>query len=126
VKSKIIITVFLLPIIVGCAGRESNPVALHYPGDENRTCKSLQQEVAQNEVQIRKKLEKDKSKFWTNTAWFIVFTPAMDMKEAEKTEAEALQERNKVLRILMAEKDCPYLTDTEEKTESQKTEARSS
>jgi len=109
-RTRIIIATVVLLIIVGCAGREANPVALHYPGDENRTCKSLQMEVAQNEVQIRKKSAKDASKFWSNAAWFIVFTPAMDMKEAEKTETEALQDRNKVLRILMAEKDCPYLT----------------
>ena len=40
----------------------------------------------------------------------------MDLKEAEKTEAESLQHRNEVLKILMSEKGCgaTVLTDPNE------------
>jgi hypothetical protein len=96
-------SVFFYP---GCAGHEPNPVAVHQVGDDMRTCESLRLEIAQNEVIITKKLKKDESKFWTNTFWFLFFTPAMDLKEAEKTETEALQHRNECLKILMAEKGC--------------------
>jgi hypothetical protein len=106
----------LMIFIVGCGGHEPNPVALHQIGDDNRTCESLRLEIAQNEAIITKKLKKDESKFWTNTAWFLILTPAMDLKEAEKTEAEALQQRNDCLKILMAEKGCgaTALTDPNE------------
>jgi hypothetical protein len=100
--------IFILSIFfyAGCGGHEPNPVALHQIGDDNRTCESLRLEIAQNEAVITKKTKKDESKFWTNTAWFLILTPAMDLKEAEKTEAEALQQRNDCLKILMAEKGC--------------------
>jgi hypothetical protein len=105
---KLSITVITLAIVLmsGCGGHEPNPIATHQIGDDNRTCKSLELEVSQNEALITKKLKKDESKFWTNTAWFLVLTPAMDLKEAEKTEAEALQARNNYLKILMSEKGC--------------------
>jgi len=112
---KLSITVITLAIVLmsGCGGHEPNPVALHQVGDDTRTCESLRLEIAQNEVFITKKLKKDESKFWTNTAWFLFFTPAMDLKDAEKTEAETLQHRNECLKILMAEKGCGATTATD-------------
>jgi hypothetical protein len=113
-----LVLIFILNIFfyAGCGGHEPNPVALHQVGDDSRTCESLRLEVAQNEAIITKKLKKDESKFWTNTLWLLFFTPAMDLKEAEKTEAEALQHRNECLKILMAEKGCgaTALTDPNE------------
>jgi hypothetical protein len=111
---------FLVPILcifscVGCGGHEPNPVALHQVGDDTRNCESLRLEIAQNEVFITKKLSKDSGKLWTNTFWFLFFTPAMDLKEAEKTEAEALQHRNECLKILMAEKGCGATVATDPK-----------
>jgi hypothetical protein len=103
----------LLLFIVGCGGHEPNPVAAHQVGDDARTCESLRLEIAQNEALITKKLKKDESKFWTNTLWFLFLTPAMDLKEAEKTEAEALQHRNECLKILMAEKGCGATASTD-------------
>jgi hypothetical protein len=102
----VLIFIFSIFFYAGCAGHEPNPVALHQVGDDTRTCESLRLEIAQNEAVITKKLKKDESKFWTNTAWFLFFTPAMDLKESEKTEAETLQHRNECLKILMAEKGC--------------------
>jgi len=90
----------------GCGGHEPNPVALHQVGDDRRSCQSLRLEIAQNDAIITKKVKKDEGKFWSNTLWLLFFTPAMDFKEAEKTEAEALQHRNDLLKILMAEKGC--------------------
>jgi len=100
--------VVMVPIVLmaGCAGHEPNPIATHQIGDDNRTCESLALEIAQNEALATKKMKKDESKFWSNTLWFLLFTPAMDMKEAEKTEAEALRARNDYLKILMSEKGC--------------------
>jgi hypothetical protein len=63
-------------------------------------------EIAQNDALALKKAKKDDSKFATNTLWFLLWPPAMDLKEAEKTEAEALRYRNECLKILMSEKGC--------------------
>jgi len=105
---KVLIIGITLSIVLmpGCGGHEPNPIATHQIGDDNRTCRSLQLEVSQNEALIIKKTKKDESKFWSNTLWCLTLTPAMDLKEAEKTEAEALQARNDYLKILMSEKGC--------------------
>jgi hypothetical protein len=100
------ITFISIVLMPGCAGREPNPIATHQIGDDNRTCELLKLEVSQNEALITKKLKEDEDKFWTNFAWFLTLTPAMDLKEAEKTEAEALRARNDYLKILMSEKGC--------------------
>jgi len=111
-----ILFLFNIFLCTGCGGHEPNPVALHQVGDDSRSCKSLRLEIAQNEAVITKKIKKDEGKFWSNTLWFLFFTPAMDLKEAEKTEAEALQHRNEMLKILMSEKGCgaTVLTDPNE------------
>jgi hypothetical protein len=121
---KIFFTVILFSIFfyTGCGGHEPNPVALHQVGDDKRSCESLRLEIAQNEAVITKKLKKDEGKLWTNTLWFLFFTPAMDLKEAEKTEAESLQHRNAVLKILMAEKGCGATAFTDLKETSNDTE----
>jgi hypothetical protein len=116
---------FLVPIFsifscLGCGGHEPNPVALHQVGDDMRSCESLRLEIAQNEVVVTKKLSRDEGKLWTNTFWFLFFTPAMDLKEAEKTEAEALQHRNACLNILMAEKGCGATATTDPDVTMQK------
>jgi len=103
---KIFITICLLMWMSGCMGRNANPIARYLPGDERRNCESLRAEIAENEAQIEKKFAEDKNKFWTNAAWCIITPLAMDTKQAEKTEAEALQQRNKMLRIIMVEKGC--------------------
>lgn len=108
-KSILVVVIASYVFFAGCAGREAHPVAIHQIGDDNRTCKSLELEIAQNDVLIMKKMKKDKSKFWSNAFWLIWFAPVMDVKEAEKTEAEALRARNNYLRILNSEKDCKYM-----------------
>ena len=106
-----IMTTFLLLFIVGCMGREANPIGRYQAGDETRSCNSLRAEIAENDARIMKKLKKDESKFWSNALWVAVLPLAMDVKEAEKTEAEALQQRNKMLKIMMAEKECGFTSE---------------
>ena len=108
-KTKIILMLILGIVavyITGCGGHEPNPVAAHQIGDDNRSCQSLRLEIAQNEALADKKAKKDDTKLGTNILWFILWPPAMDLKESEKTEAEALRHRNECLKILMAEKGC--------------------
>ena len=117
-------TMLLLLFITGCMGRQANPIARYQPGDQKRSCDSLRAEIAENDAQIMKKLRKDASKFWTNAAWRILTPLAMDMKEAEKTEADALQQRNKMLKLIMVEKECSFVPEVksmkEKKEEAKK------
>lgn len=106
IRKTVCLMLLVFALIGGCAGREANPVDRFIPGDENRSCNSLKAELASNENEIIIKLKKDASKFWTNTLWFFITPLAMDTKGAEKTEAHALQQRNRALRIIIAEKNC--------------------
>ena len=93
----------LLPF--GCAGRDPNPIPITMQGDENRTCESLETEMSQIQGKM-KELEPHIDKFGTNVFWFLFFTPLMDVKDAEKIEYRAYQERYDRLIILGREKEC--------------------
>ena len=104
---KIAMTICLITLLVGgCAGRDAYPVGVVQVGDSNLSCDALKLEMSQNETLIAKKLKHDQSKLWSNIFWFIWFPPLMDVKEAEKIEAEALQRRNNRLEVLMVNKKC--------------------
>ncbi|MCD4699342.1 MAG: hypothetical protein K8R91_02070 [Phycisphaerae bacterium] len=94
-----------ITLVAGCAGHAPNPIASHQIGDENRTITSLQLEISQNEALAIKKTKTAETKVWTNTFWFLVLAPLMDVKGSEKAEAEALRARNNYLRILISEKE---------------------
>jgi len=113
-KKNIISAISLFLIFAGCAGRESNPVPAYYPGDEKRSCMSLQAEMAQIQNNIQR-LSPYENKFWTNTFWFLFFTPLMDLKDAEKIEIEAYRQRYNRLMLIATEKNCDFIpTDVNE------------
>lgn len=102
--------------VFGCGGREAHPVQIYQPGDDQRSCTSLMAEVAQCESEIER-LEPESDKTAYNLAcavsgafilvpWFFI-----DLKNAEKTELEAMTSRRDYLQQLAADKDCtegPY------------------
>ncbi len=101
-----IICLMLTLLVSGCAGRKAYPVKLNQNNDHRLSCEAMEQEMAKNKVLITKKIKHDKSKFASNTFWFIVLPFLMDVKEAEKVEAEALQRRNERLQSLWISKGC--------------------
>lgn len=105
---RVICTICLIAIllIAGCAGRTAYPVATHQKGDDNLSCDALESMMAKNEIGIIAKIQHDESKLLSNTFWLIVLPPLMDLKEAEKVEAEALWRRNNRLKILYRMKGC--------------------
>lgn len=103
-----IISVLTLVFFVGCAGRQANPVPAYYPGDEKRSCMSLQAEMAQIQNSIQR-LMPHENKFMTNAAWFILFPPLMDLKDAEKIEIEAFRLRHNRLMLIATEKNCSFI-----------------
>ena len=107
VISVILAVCFFVPSVVasGCAGRDPNPVAMSLPDDRNLSCEALlmQKEEALDEMKV---LEPKCNKFATNTIWFIVLPFLMDVKDAEKTEYNALKRRADYLTALMVDKGC--------------------
>jgi len=103
---RLVLIVCLVLLVGGCAGRDAYTVKTHRAGDRDTSCSGLKLEMSRNETLIAKKLAHDRSKLWSNVFWFIWFPPLMDVKEAEKTEAEALQRRNDHLDVLMKDKGC--------------------
>lgn len=99
----------------GCAGRTANPVSMYQPGDQNRSCQSLQTEMSQIKTQIVKKQKISDDRFWYNglcfAGGFFIIAPwfLMDLKDAEKTEIEALQNRHDYLLSMAAEKNCSFI-----------------
>ena len=112
---KQVLCMFLSIVIflTGCAGRESNPIPVYLPGDENRSCEGYMAEIAQLEADMDRILP-DTSKFGQNALcvaggiFLIVPFFFMDLKNADKIEWEALRKRRNRLLIYAAEKDCDF------------------
>lgn len=107
-KRSVCLLLIVSVLFAGCAGRDPNPVPIYIPGDENRSCDSLRQEV-NNLHQDMNVLAPDVNKADTNTLWFIAgvffLVPFffMDLKDAEKTEYQAMAKRIDRLEMYMAE-----------------------
>jgi hypothetical protein len=95
----------------GCAGRKANPIPFYIPGDENRSCAALKAELTQLQEDMTHLLPKT-NKFGTNALWasagVLLIVPFffMDLKDAEKTEFEAMRKRHNHLLTYTAEKNC--------------------
>ena len=112
-KNMICVITALMVFLAGCAGRESNPVPVYLPGDENRSCTGYEAEIAQLQSDMARILPKV-NKGVTNTLWaaggvfLIVPFFFMDLKDAEKIEFDALRARHNRLLIYASEKGCTF------------------
>ena len=112
---KIVCVMLIVSIaFVGCAGTDPNPISVYLPGDENKSCVSLRAEIANIDKQItRKTAQKSKQEadnvLWFISGWFLIVPWFfMDLKENEKPEIEALQQRKDSLIVIASEKDCGF------------------
>jgi len=98
--------------MAGCAGRTASPVTEYQYGDDNKSCKHLRAEIAQinNDIVIKNNAKHNVA--LANIGIFIVglfFIPiwlAMNVKNANGIEAEALQRRHNALLRYAADKQC--------------------
>lgn len=112
--SSVLITA-IFSIHVGCAGRQPMPVQRYQPGDEDRSCGSLETEVASinNQMPVKKK-KADETAVW-NLIWFaggfftIVTFFFIDAKDADKVEYNALKQRHNHLISIAKKKDCAFI-----------------
>ena len=135
IKKVICLSLIASVFLAGCAGRKANPVAIYLPGDENRSCDGLRMEITQLQADMQGMLPKT-SKEFTNALWatagafYIVPYFFMDLKDAEKTEFDAMRRRHNRLLILAGKKKCdmsviraeriPSIEEQEAADESQK------
>jgi hypothetical protein len=110
-RKSICVTLIFTLSFAGCAGREANPIPVYLPGDENLNCEVLKGEIAQLQQDMARILPKT-DKFGTNALWFaggcFILVPFffMDLKDAEKTEFEAMRQRHNRLLVYAADKNC--------------------
>jgi len=113
-KKPICFALSISIFLSGCAGRTANPVPAYLPGDENRSCEAYQAEIALLDADMQR-IMPDTNKFGYNTVCAAagVFTLGigfvfMDLKDAEKTEWEAMRVRRNRLLVYAAEKGCDF------------------
>ena len=96
---------------LGCGGREAHPIAAYQTGDAKRSCEGLRLEIAQLNADIAAKLPKTK-KAGQNVVCFVtgflIIIPwfFIDLKNADKTEYDAMKARLSRLMLIAGEKDC--------------------
>ncbi len=98
-------------VFAGCAGRTANLVQIHQLGDEQKSCHALQTEMifTQNEIaRLLPKSDKTGSNIALGATGLIFIIPLffMDIKQGEKKEIEAYQQRYNYLFMLFQQKNC--------------------
>ncbi len=99
-------------LLSGCAGRSAHPVAVTNSLDGILDCAGISREFVANERSIRQTLQERALAQGKNVvvgAAGFVFLPAwffLDPKSPERTEIQALRNRNKVLEDISRAKGC--------------------
>ena len=103
----------IMILVAGCAGRDANPVDAYTPYDKAMECDDIAYEMNDNNKQLRltvKELQGNKGKnVAVGVIGAVLFLPvlfALDLSDAEETEINALETRNKNLMRNGMEKDC--------------------
>jgi len=113
-KAKLFIFMIIVLLIGGCAGSDPNLIAIYQPGDKEKSCSVLKAEIANIDKQIilrqSQKNQKNTKNVICGVTGFLVIIPwfFMDLKESEKAEINALQQRKDALFLIAAEKDCGF------------------
>lgn len=124
------VTIITAVILNGCAGRAANPVLVDQVGDNQKSCETLQTEMASIQSQIQKLIpESDKTSknVGLGVAGFFLIVPwfFMDLTDAEKAEINAYNMRYNKLTSIATQKKCEFLQVTPDSTEAQGTASSS-
>jgi hypothetical protein len=104
-------TITIVLILSACAGRPANPVMVQQYGDKQKSCSTLEQEMALIQTEIQR-LIPETEKTGTNTALgvagFFLIVPLffMDLSQSEQIEVNAFRQRYNHLMIVASEKKC--------------------
>ena len=109
--SAIVVVLF---VAQGCAGRSARPITVAQSGDAKKSCQALRKETKQILRRIHKMVpyikKKDKKKVLKMVTGALIVIPwfFVDMKDAEKVEANALRKRYNYLADLADEHNCRF------------------
>ena len=114
-KPVLVLIVGVLFIAQGCmGGRSAQPITVAQSGDAKKTCKALRKETKQILRRIHKMVpyikKKDKKKVLKMVTGALIVIPwfFVDMKDAEKVEANALRKRYNYLADLADRHNCRF------------------
>lgn len=112
-RRRIITTVLLGLIIAGCSGRETHPIPVVQPGDEERSCTGIQKELDFIESEIRRLVPQAKRKTLDNIIYGVLGVFCLggswyeiDLSKKEQVEIEAYRQRYNRLLDLSSEQNC--------------------
>lgn len=111
-KKNMIASLLMVTVVAaGCAGRAANPVMVQQYGDQNKSCESIEKELAfiESEVQrLAPKTEKTGKNVGLGVAGALFLVPwfFMDFSEAEQVEIDAYRRRYNNLILLGEDKKC--------------------
>ena len=109
--SAIVVVLF---VAQGCAGRSARPITVAQSGDAKKSCQALRKETKQILRRIHKMVpyikKKDKKKVLKMVTGALIVIPwfFVDMKDAEKVEANALRKRYNYLADLADRHNCRF------------------
>ena len=98
--------------LAGCAGKTANPIATAHPQDKDMDCDEIEVEMHDLDARARRLMGEQSSKTGKNVAlgiagWFFLIPWFfMDLSDAERQEAQAMQDRGRHLLRLYNKKDC--------------------
>ena len=107
----LLVTILVVTLSVGCAGRTANPVMIHQYRDDQRSCLALEREMVFIEDEIQRLIPQT-DKTGKNVAlgvtgfFFIVPLFFMDLSKAEQIEIDAYRRRYNHLLIIAGDKQC--------------------
>lgn len=109
---KLIICALIALFLAGCAGRSANPIATREVGDNKMECEEILAEMSELDRKARRLMGEQSAKTGKNVAWGVAglfiwpLWLAMDLSDAERQEAVAMQDRYSHLQRIHAKKDC--------------------
>ena len=101
--------ILLLP---SCGGRSANPISVREVGDSKMDCEDIAAEMAELDSRARRLMSEQENKTGENVAWGVaglILLPlalGMDLSDAERQEAMAMQDRYRHLDRIYRKKDC--------------------
>ena len=112
-RRQILATIMLAALLGGCGGRNANPVSTVSVTDRDMTCNELQNSISGNEGRISALFAEEQRAKTNNVAIGVVggllFWPArfaLDTRNTEQVEINALRSRNVHLTSMASERRC--------------------
>lgn len=109
---KEIVFVLASVLLASCAGRTANPIPVREVGDSKLDCDVIAYELSELDRKARRLLSEQSNKTGKNAAWGVAglflfpLWLGLDLSDAERQEAVALQDRYRHLDRIYNKKKC--------------------